>query len=265
MAKDDIIGIFGAVLSSVFATLGFLWNIGTLQLIFSFLAGSFATYLVQRRLQVESEKRRIRRENAIVMRKNVYGPMFKGLSEILEDVKSAQQSQQEIPESLGRVLTHYLFPTVRHDLRQKFSVILDRFEKYQSIRRATEVMIQDAIREEIAQAYNVDRGTRKILPYITLLIGKVHVAGTPLTEILLSRIAPQDFVRIETEKWGKAQVEISIRGKKGSLDDFQSLYKDVLRKVETEHLFQEEKEQKARLVEELAEFLSQIKAFVNLV
>lgn len=264
MAKDDVVGILGAALSSVLATLGFLWNIGVLQLIFSFLAGSFTTYLVQRRLQVESEKRRIRRENAIIMRKNIYGPMFKGLSEILEYVESVQYLQQGTTGSLERVLTHYLFPTIRHDLRQKFSLILDRFEKYQSIRRATEVMIRDTLKEEIAQVHNVDIGTNENTPSISLLIGKIHVAWSPLIRILLRRLDPQQFVRIETEKWGKAQVEVSIGGKKGSLNDLQSLYKTVLHRVETEHLFQEEKEQKARLIEELADFLSQIKAFVNL-
>ena len=40
--------------------------------------------------------------------------------------------------------------------------------------------------------------------------------------------------------------------------------KAVLHKVEEEPLFREEKEQRARLIDELEEFLKQIKAFVNL-
>jgi len=265
MAKDDIVGIFGAVLSSVFATLGFLWGIGALQLIFSFLAGSFTTYLVQRRLQAESEKRRIRRENAIIMRDNIYGPMFEGLSEILERVKSVQPLVWEMPESLKAVRAHYLFFTIRQDLRSELSAILDRFDKYERIRRATEIMIQGTIRKEIEKAYHVDIGLIEYAPDLTLLIGQIHVAGINLMRALLQGIEPRDFVRMETEKWGKDMpVEVSIGAKKGDLGDFESLYKAVLHKVEEEPLFRDEKEQRARLIDELEEILEQIKAFVNL-
>lgn len=59
MAKDDILGTLGAIVSWIATTASFLWNIGALQIVFSFLAGAFTTYVVQRRLQLESEKRRI--------------------------------------------------------------------------------------------------------------------------------------------------------------------------------------------------------------
>jgi hypothetical protein len=46
MPKDEIIGTLGAISSAIVTAVGFLWNIGVLQLIFSFLSGAFATYVV---------------------------------------------------------------------------------------------------------------------------------------------------------------------------------------------------------------------------
>ncbi len=99
----------------------FLWNIGALQIVFSFLAGAFTTYVVQRRLQMESEKRKRKRTRAITLRKSIFGPIFVGLNEILERVKSVQYLPREISEDLERVKTHYLYFTIKKELRNNFS------------------------------------------------------------------------------------------------------------------------------------------------
>lgn len=266
MSKDDIVGIFGAVLSSVFATLGFLWSIGVLQLIFSFLAGSFTTYVIQRRLQMESEKRKISRENAIVMRDTIYGPIFKDLSEILESVKLVDRWDWDILGDLKGIRTHYLFFTISQDLKNKLSELLNRVEKYQTILIATETMLQNIVREETKKVYHVDVGFDARGIRLSLLIGEITVSEITLQQILFLDIAPKDFVRTETEKWGKGiLVKVSIRGEKSdNLSDFESLYKLVLPKIGKEPLYTEERKQRARLINELEAFLEQIKVFVNL-
>lgn len=265
MSKDDVVGILGAVLSSVFATLGFLWSIGVLQLIFSFLAGSFTTYVVQRRLQIESERRRIRRENAVLMKHTIYGPIFKDLNEILESVKLVHPWDWAILENLKGMRTHYLFFTVRQNLKSKFSELLDRIEKYHRIYLATEIKLQKIIRKETEKVYHVDVGSDARAIFLRLLIGEITVASITLRQALFQGIDPKDFVRTEKQKWGKdILIDVSIGGKKNNLSDFKSLYKLVLHEIEKEPLYVEEKKQRARLIDELEAFLEQIKVFVNL-
>lgn len=176
MSKDDVTGIFGAILSSIFASLGFLWNIGALQFIFSFLAGSFTTYVVQHRLQIKSEKRKTKRENALVMRDEIYGPIFMEVSEILKSVESVGYSDWSMGEKLREIMVHYLFFTIRGDLKNKLSELLDRFEKYQNVRRATELTLQGIIRKEAERTHELDIGTNENTPSLGLLVGKIHVA-----------------------------------------------------------------------------------------
>jgi len=84
MSLDDYVGVIGAALSSIMVTIGFLWSIGVLQLVFSFLTGAFTTYFVQRKLQMDSEKRKIRRENIIQLREKIYGPIYEQLCGFLQ-------------------------------------------------------------------------------------------------------------------------------------------------------------------------------------
>lgn len=262
MYREEIFGIAIAVLSIVFAVLGYIWNIEVLKFPFTFLAGVFTTYVIQHRLQIEAEKRKIKRE----MRDKVYGPIFMGVSDMLERVDLVQYFDWTMLDDLKGVMTHYLFFTIKQDLKSKFSELLNRVEKYQKIRRATEIMLQDVIRKEIEKAYSVDIGTNESTPGIGLRIGKINVAWITLRQTLLRGIEPRDFVRTETEKWGKdLQIEVSIGGKKSSdLSDFESLCGNVLHEVEGEPLHREEKEQRSRLVDELEAFLEQVKVFINL-
>jgi hypothetical protein len=268
MAKDDILGTLGAVLSWIATTASFLWSIGALQIVFSFLAGAFTTYVVQRRLQVESEKRKIKRENAISMRDKIYGPIFEELSEFLESVRSVQDLSWEMPESLKGVMGHYLYFTIKQELRNEISEILDRFEKYVSIRRATEVMLRDLIKTAIIKDYQVDIGSvaAENMPHISPRLGKIHVAVSSLITLILQDMKPRDFITKATKKWGEDLIlEVSIGGKtEGSLSGFESVYNDVLREAEKNSLYIEEKKQRKRLINELEAILGQVRVFVDL-
>ncbi|MCP8308927.1 MAG: hypothetical protein H3Z54_09580 [archaeon] len=72
MTDEDIWASLGAILSTILAGLSWLWNIGFLQLLFSFLTGALTTYFVQSRLQDRIEKRRTAVENI----KKIYAPFF---------------------------------------------------------------------------------------------------------------------------------------------------------------------------------------------
>ena len=265
MSKEDIAGALGAILSWIATTASFLWNMGALQLVFSFLAGAFTTYIVQHRLQIASEKRRIKRENAIQMRDTIYGPIFEELSIILEHVETVGPLGWEAEDNLKNVMTHFLFFTIERKLKNKLEELLDMLEKYQNIRRATELKLQNVIKTEIEKACQVDIGTVESTPNISLKVEKIHVAWISLIGIILQGITPQDFIRKEKEKWGEnVAIEISMGANKRSMNDFEMVYDLVLREIENEYIYLEERAQKSRIIKELQSYLEKVRVFVDL-
>jgi hypothetical protein len=250
--RNDIMGVLGAILSTILAALGFLWSIGFLQLIFTFLTGSLATYVFQHRLQIESEKREIERQSALEMRDEIYGPLFMELSTALENVESFAPLGYAISEELKETVAHFLFFTIREDLKRKTSELLDRIGKYGSIRRAAELVVQEHIRREVQNRYQVD-------------IESVHIASISLMNALFRNVEPQEFVKSEIQKWGDGiAVEVEIGGKRDyDLDSFSTLRSSVASATEGEPLFREERKQRSLLIEELRSYLKEIQPFVN--
>lgn len=263
--RNDIIGTLGAILSIILAALGFLWSIGFLQLTFTFLTGALTTYVVQHRLQVESEKREIKRQNALEMRDEIYGPLFMELSTVLENVESVAALGYTASENLKNTMAHFLYFTIREDLKRKMSQLVDRIGKYGSIRRAAELVVQEHIREEVSSRYHVDLGSPEYKPDMTLRIGRVSIASIGLMNALFRNIEPQEFVAAETQKWGEGiTVEVDIGGKRDyGLDDFRTLCSSVASVTEKEPLFKEEKKQRRLLIDELESFLKEIQPFAN--
>jgi len=266
MSKDDIIGIFGAALSSVFATLGFLWNIGALQLIFSFLAGSFTTYVVQRRLQMESERRKIEREDSITMRDKVYGPIFREMNEILESMELGKSPEWEITSRLKEMKTQYLFYNMRRDLKNKFYTLAEKLDKYQTIYSSTQTLVLLKIREAVEKFHDLDvsLGMGQVRLRLELLKDAIGLGSITLDEAILQGTNPSDFIRTKKKDWGEdIFIEVRVGGKSKELSDFESLYENVLSEMEGEPLFQEERKQRQALVKELEMFLGQIEEFIT--
>jgi len=134
MQKEDAISSLGAIGSSVAAFLGYLWNIGFLQLIFSFMAGSFSTYFIQRKLQVESEKRARAREHAILMRDEVYGPLFRAFDAILSGLENFADTRGSYPynpvSETQSVVHGYLFLLTEKGLQDKVLMIDQHLSNY---------------------------------------------------------------------------------------------------------------------------------------
>lgn len=121
-----------AIVSALAATLGFLWNIGFIQLLFSFLAGSFSTYLIQHRLQIENEKRRVAREHGILMRDSIYGPLFKALNQALGRVGDFNDTYYERDPlmDIGDIMKNYLYLLVDEGLRNEIRRLYDKLLNY---------------------------------------------------------------------------------------------------------------------------------------
>ena len=266
MSKDDIIGIFGAALSSVFAALGFLWSIGALQLIFSFLAGSFTTYVVQRRLQIESERRRIQREDAITMRDKVYGPIFREMSEILESMELGKSPDWEITRRLKEMKTQYLFYNMKRDLKNKFYIICEKLEKYQTIYSSTQTLVLRKIREAVEKSHKIDVSVSlgQVRLKLELVKDAMLLDSITLEEAILQGTTPSDFIRTKKKDWGEnISIEVRVGGISKELSDFESLHEKVSSEMKGEPFYQAERTQRQTLVEELKMFLDQIKNFIT--
>jgi hypothetical protein len=264
MYREEIIGIFLAMVSIILTILGYHFNIEVMKFIFAFLSGVFTTYVIQFRLKTESEKRETIRKHKLTMKKTIYGPIFEELNLTLDTVQSPQSVGLESCDKIKKISKHYLFFKISRDLRSKLSEICDRIDKYERIHRATELMLQGIIRGEVEKQHKIDIDHNEFTPDIALLIGEVHVARISLRNSLLLDIEPQKFIEKETEKWGKSiQIEVSIGGKKGTLSDFELLRKSVELEAKKDLLYEEEKIQRGRLKSGLDEVLKKIEPFVS--
>lgn len=265
-SKGEVAGASVAVISSSLAIASYIWNLGILQSIFSFMAGAFITYVVQHRLQIDAEKRKEKREHAIVMRDNVYGLIFKEVSKILETMKLVR-TEGDAENNLQAIMSHYLYFTVESDLKNQLSSLQERYSKYRTIRWAAEKIVGKSIRKELADTYHVDHLKPDTAMLLRILVGETMMSAFSLMEAIFQRKPPKEFVETEKQKWGNGvavQVSVSGRPDSNDLSDFESMYERVLREVEKEPLFAEEKEQRKRLIQELEAFLEKVKPLVAL-
>jgi len=265
MYKEEIIGSLVVFVACVFAYVGFLEQIEFLPFISSFLAGAFATYVVQHRLQIESENRKIKREDAITMRDKVYGPIFMMMSEILESMEQVERPDWEVASELEKMKTEYFFYNMRQDLKNKVHALAEKLNIYDTFYSSAQTLILRKIREVVKESYKMDISVS--LNQVRLHLEKVKdailVGAITLEQAVLQRTPPNDFVRAKKEVWGEDLIlHVRVKGESIELSDFESLYVEVLGEMETDPLFQEEEKQRNILVKELEAFLDEIKAFI---
>lgn len=264
MFKEEIIGILGAIITYTLAYYGFLKQVEFLQFVSSFLAGVFTTYAFQHRLQIEFEKRKIKREDAITMRDEVYGPIFRGLSEILESMELVKGPEWEIIGKLKEMKNNYFFYGMSRDLKTKFYTLLDRLDKYQTIYYATQTMVLKKIRDAVKKAHSLDVSVALDQVWLRLEIEETMIDSITLERALLQEIRPNDFIKTTKKEWREDMtIIVTIGGQSKGISDFESLYEIVLDEIKGEPSCREEKKQRQILIEELGIFLDQIKAFVT--
>jgi len=266
MFKEEIIGIAAAIATYIFAYYGFLEQIEFLQFISSFLAGVFTTYVFQHRLQIEGEKRKIKREDAITMRDVVYGPIFREMNEILESMELGKSPEWEITSRLKEMKTHYLFYNMKRDLKNKFYTLAEKLDKYQTIYSSTQTLVLLKIREVVEKFHDIDvgRGMGQVRLRLELVKDAIGLGSIILDEAVLQGTKPSDFIRTKKEEWGDdISIEVRVGGKSKELSDFESLYENVLSEMEGEPLFREGKKQRQALVKELEMFLGKIEEFIT--
>jgi hypothetical protein len=204
MQKDDVISGLGAVGSAVVIFIGFLWNLGLLQLVFSFLAGSFSTYFIQNRLQIQAEKRRIERDYRILMRDKIYGPLYEVSNLILSQIKNSPElSHNELGhpqvDGLKGIIDNYLFLLAEKPLKElTFKIRDDLFEYAQVLSKAERAVI-DVSKELIIQAFP-KASADAVSSYFCLLDYTSPVENITLKDALLTKVNPFSMFREKSRK-----------------------------------------------------------------
>lgn len=262
MAQDDVIAVLGTALSSFFVAVGFLWDIGFLQIISSVLAGSFTTYLVQYRLQNASERRREKRENVILMRDEIYGPLFESLNEILEKLRRAwSASENDIRQE---IMKHHLFYGINDKLRGKISDLINNLEIYQTIHYSAEREVGAIIFKEVKSKFDVEP-KRANYVWWRLRVGKTMLKAISLKEALFLGKSPLDILPPYKGRYVEAEIQVSVAGQEvQEHNKVESIVKSALQKVEENPILREEKRQREILIKEISTLCDQIRPFIGL-
>lgn len=220
--------------------------------------GVVSGFLLQRQL--------FKREDAREMRDRVYGPMLRQTSKMLEDITYCNLYTGLA--NLKGLMDDYLFFTIEPDLKSGFSEVLDSFEKYEKVRHAAELALDDAVRQYYKETLGLGvTGTSGGAEdnYLKLLMGKPMASNLDLKRAVFLKRAPQDFLKKEKEKLGEnVRIEVSICGFEKKLEDFESLYASMLVKMEKDPYYLDEGKQRMHLEKELKKLIGQIEPFVKL-
>jgi len=260
--RENLGWLIGSIATAITLALGWLFESGVLNTIVGIVVGAGIALFIQSRTQ----KRAWKREDFVTMRDKIYGPIFRELNEISADIEDSQTYYLlEHSKKLTEITAHYLFHNMKRDLISKFIAILDGLEKYESIHHATQTLVLQKIRDEVKKSYQLDIqiSLGQVRLSLQVVEGAIQVGSIMLEKAILQRMHPEDFVRTKREEWEDLFVKVWIGGEKRSLEDFVSLYENVLNDLESEPLFQAEKKQRESIIQELEAFLKEIKTFIT--
>jgi hypothetical protein len=241
------------VLGGIFALLGAI-------------VGSLIAYYTQKRTQEKAWTRRIKREDALTMKDKVYGPIFREMNEILESMELGEGPDWETICRLKGMKSVYLFYNMRWGLKNKFHILTDKLEKYQTIYSSTQTLVLHKIRELVKKFHERDVGltNSQVRLGLELVKDAIGLGSITLEEVIMQETKPSDFIRTKKMEWGEdILINIRVGGESKELSDFELLHENVLNEMEKEPLFQEKKKQRQTLTKELVIFLDQIRAFIT--
>lgn len=262
MYKDDIASILGATISTIIAGLSFIYNLGVLQVLFPYLAGAFTTYAIQHRLQLESEKRAIKRQNYDLMRERIYGPLLKQTSLLMDSVRNFENYVYGENTDWTEIERDHLFHSVSSNLRHEYSNLSDRYAKYQNMRRIAELALGKIIRKE---GEHLKKDIDPNIVFIRVQIEEAQFASLSLKQGVFRGISPRDFVREQTAKWETSipfNIDCSLFNQ--DIDTYELLYTNVLSQFEKNPLFVEDKNQRMHLLKQYEDFSQKLRPLVNL-
>jgi hypothetical protein len=215
LEKGDAISGIGTVISAIGAALGYLWNIGLLQLLFSFLAGSFSTFLVQHKLQIESEKRTIARDHAIMMRDELYGPLFEALNcarDKITEIKDphGDSANGNALEEIKAAMEDYRFLLVDKDTRGKIQWLHSELLNYSTLLSLASEAISEICRKHAHELSPTAKPQYATQIWFILYENKMTIKVIDLQEAIMKRINPLELFREVGEHFENPSIEISL-------------------------------------------------------
>lgn len=261
MSKEDLWAGIGAGISTIGTALAWLWNAGPLQLLFSFLTGSFATYLVQARLQDRVEKRRTKREKFVEMKHIIYGPLFKAMNRIYEVLQSS--SGELKVEEMEEVMAHYLYFMVSEELRKIIETFASRIKRYLIIQGATEGVADKITKDVIRENLQIQRQRDASILY-RLFVGSAHVKGVGLYEAILLGKTPKEIIDKESVELKGVSIDTLVGGYAyPDTEKVHSVCQMALEKMKINPMFQEREAERKLLANQAQTIIDYLKPFIG--
>ena len=124
MKNEDIWAGLGAILSTILSGISWIWQIGLLQTLFTFLTGALVTFFVESKLQARTEKRRLR----VKAIEELHIPLFLEIEKIRKNLLLDLE-----PTGIGawhKLVEKPQMFTLNYEFREQ---LLDFFKKSQKI------------------------------------------------------------------------------------------------------------------------------------
>ena len=255
-----MVGGVSAIVSALAATLGYLWNIGFIQLIFSFLAGSFSTYLIQHRLQIESEKRRIAREHGILMRDAIYGPLFKALNQALDWISDFKDTYGSNPlKNITDIMENHLYRLVDEGLRNEIWEVYNGLLKYANLLARAERAVYDLALPRLRESYPNVRNTDPRQTYFALNEHEMTVEIIRLDKAILKRLDPiKTFQKVMGDLEDPTIEVIMDQERSQDLKKISQVYSDIEQVVWKENRLLELEKMRKKLTDALGKVVSRL-------
>jgi len=232
------------------------------------LLGTFLGIVAGAIITLVGEYQIERRHSKKELRDRIYGPMFRETSAILETLKTFGRSDYSNIPNPGEWRNDYLFFTIGQDLKSTWFELMERLRQYQTIRHSAEMNLDDATKR-YAETLGVNLASSNAADYyyLRLLLGKPMAIALDLKSAIFLKLAPQDFIKKEKEKWGEEmQVDVSLAGfprAMNTLEEFEKLYNSVLAEMGKDPIYLMEKKQRAYFIKELEGFQGRIEPFIK--
>jgi hypothetical protein len=271
MQKDDVLGGIGAAGSTIIVFLGYLWNIGMIQLIFSFLAGSFSTYLIQHRLQTQAEKRKAEREHQILMRDKIYGPIYEAFNITFERLKAGPTiidhmiGEYSPITEIKRAMDNYLFLLADEQTKEIVRKFYDDLLTYEKLLRKAEAAINEISKPIIHEIFqNAETNSRSI--YLSLDDYDTQIITITLRDVDLEKVNLFDKFRREWNNLECPNYNIHIPKSGIDREDSETAEKlllAILEKAEDENRLLEYWDHRQRCLSYLNDVLSELRLKVR--
>jgi hypothetical protein len=240
MQKEAFVGITGIILSIISVIAGYSWNIIELQVIFSFLAGTFSTYLIQHQLQLETEKRINNKDNNLLLRDEIYGPLYEATNNAFGRIETAEEINPPVrgayspAEAIKHTMEKYFFLLADKQRKDEISKLHNDLVEYEKLFYKAENAIIDVASPIIKQKYPKAENFNSII--FRLNDKLITVVSMTLRDAILTQVNPFDKFKEQSNNLEDPTYDFIIPYAHSKIDpaDAERIFIDIQEKVSNE-------------------------------